>query len=368
MTKSETSNGWVRFPVVGSSIRRLSEAPPNLVGAGLVVALAGSMIFVTLTSSTSPPSPPPAASVNGVAIPISQVTDALKRFEATGQFDQPAEQTDQATARRRFERMFLVGQIKRLVLRSHVQDFGIDVDGEVAQRMEEMSAGYPSEEEFHRALESSGYTIQQFSALIEDQVSEGRLREEVTTEVTAGLKPSETELREYYRERREDYRQTEVQHILVEEKSVASTLSARLRNAPAEELDPLLARLAREHSKDASTADKGGDLGWVSARQLLEPFASAMDQLDIGGVSLPVSTDFGFHVIRVTGRRMQSFEDVRGEISQRLTELAAARIWNEWLQDAYKRARIELNPRYGAFDPGTGQIMDVPSRDAASPS
>jgi parvulin-like peptidyl-prolyl isomerase len=78
-------------------------------------------------------------------------------------------------------------------------------------------------------------------------------------------------------------------------------------------------------------------------------------------VSLPVSTDFGFHVIRVTGRRVQSFEDVRDDISQRLTELAAARVWSEWLQGAYQDARIELNPRYGVFDPNTGQIVDAPS-------
>jgi parvulin-like peptidyl-prolyl isomerase len=330
----------------------------------MVVALASSMIVVALRSSpssTSSSSPPWAARVDGKTIPVSQVTGALRRFEATGQFDQLVEQTDRATAIRQFERMYLVQQIQRLVLRSRLEELQIDVKGEVAQRVAEMSAAYPSEKGFHEALEGSGYTIQQFSALIEDQVVEGRLREEVTAEVTAGPELSERDLREYYREHREDYRQTEVQHILVEEKSLASTLSARLRNAPAEELDPLLVRLAHEHSTDASTADRGGDLGWVSARQLLEPFTSAMDQLDLGDVSLPVSTDFGFHVIRVTGRRAQSFQDVRGEVSQRLTDLAAARVWSQWLQDAYRDARIELDPRYGAFDPETGQIMDASS-------
>ena len=224
--------------------------------------------------------------------------------------------------------MYLVQQIQRLVLRSRLEEFQIDVKGEVEQRLAEMSAGYPSEKEFHRALESSGYTIQEFSALIEDQESQGRLREEVTGEVTAGLNPGARKLKEYYRERRDDYRQTDVQHILVEEESVASTLSARLRRASAEKLDPLLAQLAREHSTDASTADKGGDLGWVSARQLLEPFASTMDQLDIGRVS--VARFHGFRIPRdpVTGRRVQSFEDV-SEVSERLTELTAARVWSE---------------------------------------
>jgi foldase protein PrsA len=370
LARSETGDGLARFRLLDPMLRRLSRVPLQVLSGGLVGALAVSMIVVALVRSPSP-SPAPsrrAASVDGTVIPVSDVAEALRRFEATAQFDQLAGQTDPAMARRQYERIFLTQQIKLLVLRSHLEEFQIDVSREVERRLETMSAGYPSEEAFHTALESSGYTAQRFSGLIRDQVTEELLRAEVTAGVAAELDPGEPELREYYREHLEDYRQTEVQHILVEERSVARELSIRLRSASAAERGSLLGRLAREHSTDAGTAEEDGDLGWVSAPQLLEPFVAAMDRLDLGEVSLPVSTDLGFHVIRVTGRRVLSFERVRDEVSQRLTDIAAAQAWTEWLLDAYGQGRIELNPRYGAFDSGTGQIMDAPSRDAASPS
>jgi peptidyl-prolyl cis-trans isomerase SurA len=308
-------------------------------------------------SGGQPPAPW-AAKVNGQEILVSQVAQALKRFEATDQFDQLAERDGAGTARRQYERTYLVNEIKRLVLRWRAEALGIDVADEVAKRMQEITSGYPSDEELRRAIEASGYTLAEFKGLIEDQVLEQALREHVTAEVTRRSDFSEQELKEYYRSYREEFRQAEVQLIVVKEESVARRLSTTLRESSPGALDDEFAELARKHSTDKASAVKGGRLGWVSPGQLLVPVEAALEDLRIGEVSPPVPTDSGVYVVRVTGRRLQPFEAVKGEISERLTDNAARDAWSEWLNDSYGRATIELNPRYGKLDPGTGQIVD----------
>jgi foldase protein PrsA len=352
MTRQEKTIKWRNFRSSGALSGLTSRIPHLLLATILAVAVAG-------CTGGDQPSAPSAATVNGERILVSDVTDATKRFEATDQFDQLAKQSDRSTARRQFEQAYLTQQIKRLVLRSRAEALGLDVKEEVAQRLEEQRSAYPSEKEFRKALEEMGYTLGEFSGLIKDQVLEEKLREEATGKVAAESKPAEQELKDYYQSNRENYRQTEVQHILVKKMPIARKLSTMLRNSPPEERSPLLAELARKHSTDASNAEEGGKLGWVSPGQFVEPFESAMQELGIGEVSLPVSTDFGVHVIGVTGKRLQTFDDVRDQIAQQLTDMEVGQAWSEWLLDAYKRADIELNRRYGKLDPATGQIVNA---------
>jgi foldase protein PrsA len=352
MARQEKNTKWRNTLSSGARIARMRRIPHFLLATILAIAVAG-------CSGDDKPSAPSAATVNGHKILVSDVTRALERFEASDQFDQLAKQSDRATARSQFEQSYLSQQIKRLVLRSQAEALGIDVKDDVAKRLEEHKSAYPSDEEFRKALEGMGYTLEEFSGLIRDQVLEEKLREEATGKIEAESKPSEQDIKEYYRANKDAYHQTEVQHILVKEMPLARKLSTMLRSALPEERSTLLAELARKHSTDASNAEEGGKLGWVSPGQFVEPFESAMQKLGIGEVSLPVSTDFGVHVIGVTGRRMQTFEDVRDEISQQLTDMDVGQAWSDWLLDAYKKADISLNPRYGRLDPATGQIVNA---------
>lgn len=63
------------------------------------------------------------------------------------------------------------------------------------------------------------------------------------------------------------------------------------------------AGLAKEFSKDPSAAQSGGSLGWFSALQMVYPFENAVFRTDKGKVTMPVRTEFGYHVIRVNDRR-----------------------------------------------------------------
>ena len=63
--------------------------------------------------------------------------------------------------------------------------------------------------------------------------------------------------------------------------------------------------LAEEHSADSGSASRGGDLGWYDPESapFVAPFTAALDALEVGEVSDPVRTDFGWHIIQKTGER-----------------------------------------------------------------
>lgn len=101
-------------------------------------------------------------------------------------------------------------------------------------------------------------------------------------------------------------------HILVETEEQAT--SAKERLDAGEEFGDVAEQL--------STGPSGpnrGDLGWFTPDQMVEPFAEAVQGLEPGGISDPVQTQFGWHVIRLNETRLREapgLEEVREQISQ----------------------------------------------------
>ena len=102
-------------------------------------------------------------------------------------------------------------------------------------------------------------------------------------------------------------------------------------------------QLARDNSEDGSAA-QGGDLGWTSPGSFVPEFEEAIEALPIGGLSDPVVTRFGIHLIQVVDRRQtqldskQQREQARNVLREQKFEEAYA----EWLRDLRGRAYIEL--------------------------
>jgi peptidyl-prolyl cis-trans isomerase C len=87
------------------------------------------------------------------------------------------------------------------------------------------------------------------------------------------------------------------QHILVKDRALAQKLLQELQRGANFEA------LARTHSTCPSKA-KGGDLGWFGPGQMVKPFEDAVARLSPGKLcSSVVSTQFGFHIIKCTGRK-----------------------------------------------------------------
>ena len=102
-------------------------------------------------------------------------------------------------------------------------------------------------------------------------------------------------------------------------------------------------QLARENSED-STAPQGGDLGWASAGSYVPEFEEALAALDIGGISEPVATRFGVHLVQVVDRRQVTLDakQQREQARNILREQKFEEAYVEWLRDLRGRAYIEL--------------------------
>lgn len=141
--------------------------------------------------------------------------------------------------------------------------------------------------------------------------------------------------------------QTRARHILLRPSAQLTAEAAQRRLAgfrqQIESGRASFEALARENSEDGSAA-AGGDLGWTSPGAFVPEFEEAMNQLSINGLSEPVVSRFGVHLIQVTERRSvtldikQQREQARNVLRERKFDEA----YEEWLRELRARAYIEM--------------------------
>jgi peptidyl-prolyl cis-trans isomerase SurA len=102
-------------------------------------------------------------------------------------------------------------------------------------------------------------------------------------------------------------------------------------------------QLARENSEDGSAA-QGGDLGWSSPGSFVPEFEEAIKALPVGGISDPVTTRFGLHLVQVVDRRQVTLDNrqLREQARNILREQKFEEAFTEWLRDLRSRSYIEF--------------------------
>ncbi len=102
-------------------------------------------------------------------------------------------------------------------------------------------------------------------------------------------------------------------------------------------------QLARENSEDGS-APQGGDLGWTFPGQFVPEFEETMNALPIGGVSDPIVSRFGVHLIQVLERRQVALEpkQQREQARNVLREQKFEQAYLDWLRELRARAYVEM--------------------------
>lgn len=302
---------------------------------------------------------PAAAVVHGEKIPVEEVTAAVEDFQKTQEFERLTQQGDADAITREFEQSYLSQLIRREILTPEAAERGVEVsDEDVQEQLDAIQSEFVSPSAFEEALREQGLTLGQLRQLIADRALEEALR----AEITADLAPTDEEIAEFYEENREQFQETEAQHILVRDKKRAADISRRLQAAPKNDVAALFKTLAQRFSTDKSNKASGGELGFFSQGQFVPEFEQGADALDIGEVSDPVKSEFGFHVIRVTDRRVRSINQVREDIVTQLSGAEEEAAWERFVENAYREADVEVNPRYGEFNLATQQIEDASAR------
>jgi foldase protein PrsA len=81
-------------------------------------------------------------------------------------------------------------------------------------------------------------------------------------------------------------------HILVEKQSESLAIMERIKNGEK------FGKLAKELSTDSGSAKKDGSLGYFTKGMMVKPFEDAAFKLQIGEISEPIKTEFGYHIIK----------------------------------------------------------------------
>jgi foldase protein PrsA len=163
---------------------------------------------------------------------------------------------------------------------------------------------------------------------------------------------------EYFAEHEDEFLQACAAHILVATREEADEVVALLDGGAD------FAALAAERSTDTGSAQNGGELPCVSPGQFVAPFDAALFSQPVGEVGEPVETEFGFHVIRVDSRETPELADVREQVGQTIAA-QVQEAFGTWFADALAAADVEVDARYGTWDPATAGIVR-PSTDSAS--
>ena len=159
--------------------------------------------------------------------------------------------------------------------------------------------------------------------------------------VETDAKISDEELKKFYDQNLDKFKsgeQVKASHILVKSEQEAKDILAQLKGGASFE------ELAKAKSADTS-ASKGGDLGWFGKGNMVPAFEKAAFALKEGQLSGIIKSEFGFHIIKLTGKRAagtRSFDEVKEQITAALMPSKQQQIFMQLKEDLKKGAKIEL--------------------------
>tara|TARA_R110002153_G_scaffold241605_1_gene396726 strand:- start:3430 stop:4722 length:1293 start_codon:yes stop_codon:yes gene_type:complete len=109
------------------------------------------------------------------------------------------------------------------------------------------------------------------------------------------------------------------------------------------------AELAKEHSADPGSALKGGELGWADPSIYVPEFQDTLAKLELDEISEPIRTQYGWHIMQLTGKRVGDATEKRKEekASQLLWQRKFAEETDVWLREIRASAYIEVLPQQG---------------------
>lgn len=155
---------------------------------------------------------------------------------------------------------------------------------------------------------------------------------------------SEALQEEYFEQHRADLvkDRVKVRHIQVGTRQEAERILAEMRTK-----DRTFADFAGYHSLDAATKDHGGDLGWIERGAMPKEFDDAAFAAEPGGISRPIQTERGWHLIRVEDRKPatdQTIDDHRARVIRLLQEDEWGSAREAWWTELREQAHIVIAP------------------------
>lgn len=284
------------------------------------------------------------ARVNGQPVTKVDFERLVKNMEA-GRGPVPAERRDEIL------RSALDQLITYTVMKQEAEARKVTVaDTEVDAQVQQMQKQFPSEAEFKKALASRNLSIEQLKA---DARVDMLIDKMVEAEVATVSEATDADARDFYAKNPDKFEQGETvraSHILV---MAGEGADEAAKKAARTKIDGLLQRartgedfsaLAREGSDDGSK-EQGGDLGFFGRGQMVPPFEQAAFALKPGEISDVVTTQFGYHIIKVAEKKPAAtvpYDGVKEQIVDYLSNQKKQERVETFVEEARKRAKIEV--------------------------
>jgi parvulin-like peptidyl-prolyl isomerase len=292
------------------------------------------------------------ARVDGIEIKQKEVDIYMNFVNNQGQDGELAESEEELKT---LEGNIIDSLIVIKLLEKYAEENNITVSSqEVDEQVESLISTYDSEKDFESALKSMGID----RGFLEDYLKSQIISNKIYEEVTADVEVTDQEVKQYYNDNKEKFlvpAQVKASHILalfpwVEDGSEETEegrdealdkikmIEAKLENG--EDFE----ELARQYSDDQSTAENGGDLGYVSEGQMVEEFDKALFSLDEGETSKIVETVYGFHIIKAFDRKeeyYQDFEEIEEDLKTYLLDSYKSQEWINFVYLLIEKVNIE---------------------------
>ncbi len=197
---------------------------------------------------------------------------------------------------------------------------------------------------------------------VEDKLVDIRKRIVVDTylkkKIEADAKVSDDEMKKFYEQNLDKFKggeQVRASHILVKSEEEAKAVQAQLKGGAKFE------DVAKAKSVDSSAA-KGGDLGWFAKGSMVPVFEQTAFSLKDGETSGIVKSEFGYHIIKVTGKRAagtRSFDEVKDQIKASMLPQKQQQAFMKLREDLKKGAKIDIKGETPAPQQPAAQPQDA---------
>lgn len=225
--------------------------------------------------------------------------------------------------------------ISEKIIKSEIEKENVKVDdAEVEAEVNKVKEYYGSEEAFNQAMGEYGFNIEDIK---NDIIMNMQIKKLVESKVTI----TDEEIGNYFKENKETLNQEEqvkASHILVEKEEEAKEVEEKISAGKD------FAELAKEHSIDEGTKEQGGELGYFGKGQMVKEFEDSVFALEVGEISKPVKSKFGYHIIKLEDKKEAkeaTLEGSKEEIKDILLEEKLPQVYQDWYAEKYKEYNIE---------------------------
>lgn len=269
------------------------------------------------------------AKVDGVDIPASEV-EALSSADASAV---PADQ---------FASNLLNTIVEHIVISQAESQFGISfTDAEIEQRRSDIEDQIVSQSggTYDDFLTQQGFTNERILRIAHQQLVADAVQSALLAQDGA---ITDQDLQDAYDAGMLQFTTACVSHILVPTEEEANAAKARIDGGES------FAEVAKDVGTDG-TAPNGGDLGCGPLSQYVPEFGAAALELPLNTVSEPVKSQFGYHLILVTERTTQPFDDVVDQLRTQVEQTKGGTLLQDWLLSTVKAADVSVDAKYGTW-------------------